>query len=75
MKDITKAELELAHSWQTAKLMTDSALLRTESRGHFRSDFPARDDANWKGKQIVHSKGRIAIRHNEGIVNHAAAHA
>ncbi|MCY8089959.1 L-aspartate oxidase [Bacillus sonorensis] len=76
VKDITKAELELAHSWQTAKLMTDSALLRTESRGgHFRSDFPARDDANWKGKQIVHSKGRIAIRHNEGIVNHAAAHA
>ncbi|ATH92633.1 L-aspartate oxidase [Bacillus glycinifermentans] len=76
VKEITNEALELAHLWQTATLMTDSALLRKESRGgHFRSDFPFRDDAGWKGKQIVHSKGSITIRQNEGIVNNAAAHA
>lgn len=45
VKEITKEQLELAHLWQTAKQMTVSALLRTESRGgHYRSDCPAPDD-------------------------------
>ncbi len=34
VKDITIRQLELSHLWQTAKLMTFSALLREESRGH-----------------------------------------
>ncbi|MED1739989.1 L-aspartate oxidase [Bacillus swezeyi] len=76
VKEITKEELNLAHLWQTAKLMTASALLRTESRGgHFRSDYPSIDDENWKGKQIIHSKGSIKVRENEGIVNYAEAQA
>ncbi len=33
VKDITIPRLELSHLWQTAKLMTFSALLREESRG------------------------------------------
>lgn len=38
-----------------AKLITESALKRTESRGgHFRSDFPTEDDRNWLRKSIIH---------------------
>ena len=37
---------------QTARLITDAALLRRESRGgHFRSDFP-RSKRKWKGRHI-----------------------
>lgn len=38
-----------------AKLITEAALKRTESRGgHFRSDFPMEDDGNWLRKSIIH---------------------
>ncbi len=37
-----------------AELILQAALLRTESRGaHYRSDFPALDDARWKGSLQV----------------------
>jgi L-aspartate oxidase len=40
---------ELQNMLTCARLMIWSALQRTESRGvHFRSDFPARDDAHWQ---------------------------
>jgi len=43
-----------------AKLMTEAALWREESRGgHYRADFPQRDDENWR----VHSAQQI----DEGI--------
>ncbi|HJZ89484.1 MAG TPA: L-aspartate oxidase, partial [Gemmataceae bacterium] len=39
---------ELQNLLTVARLMVDAALAREESRGtHFRSDFPARDDARW----------------------------
>jgi succinate dehydrogenase/fumarate reductase flavoprotein subunit len=39
-----------------AKLMAEAALGREESRGgHFREDFPARDDERWR----VHSAQRV----------------
>ncbi|AUZ27306.1 L-aspartate oxidase [Bacillus cereus] len=67
VKDITIQQLELSHLWQTAKLMTFSALLREESRGaHFRTDFP-QADVRWQGRQIVHTKKGTKIRKNEGI--------
>ncbi|MGH7169968.1 MAG: L-aspartate oxidase [Gemmataceae bacterium] len=44
-----RAGWELQNMLTIARLMIWSALQRTESRGvHFRSDFPARDDAHWQ---------------------------
>jgi L-aspartate oxidase len=43
-----KAGWELQNMLTVARLMIWAALQRTESRGvHFRSDYPARDDARW----------------------------
>lgn len=44
-----------------AELITNSALIRTESRGgHFRSDYPFEDDSSWCKKQIVYKlKGEV----------------
>jgi L-aspartate oxidase len=43
-----RAGWELQNLLTIARLMTASALQRTESRGvHFRSDFPQRDDGRW----------------------------
>ncbi|MDR7001504.1 L-aspartate oxidase [Neobacillus niacini] len=40
-----------------AKLITDSALKRTESRGgHYRSDYPYEDDNNWLKKSIIQKR-------------------
>jgi L-aspartate oxidase len=40
---------ELQNMLTIARLMIDAALKREESRGvHFRSDFPERDDVNWR---------------------------
>ena len=45
----TAEEFELANLIILADLVTNSALLREESRGaHYREDFPERDDINWK---------------------------
>jgi L-aspartate oxidase len=44
---------ELQNLLTVARLMIDAALRRDESRGtHFRSDFPARDDARWGQRRI-----------------------
>ena len=48
-----KAGWELQNLLTVARLMIDAALERDESRGtHFRSDFPARDDARWAGRHV-----------------------
>ncbi len=45
----TQAGWELQNMLTVARLMIDSAARRRESRGvHFRSDFPARNDADWQ---------------------------
>jgi L-aspartate oxidase len=54
--DITKIYMIIV-----AELITNSALIRTESRGgHFRSDYPFEDDLSWCKKQIVYKlKGEV----------------
>lgn len=62
-QDLTKIFMVL-----TAKLITDSALKRTESRGgHFRSDFPHEDDSKWLKKSIIHKKKREVNKKHEHI--------
>ncbi|MDT8980263.1 L-aspartate oxidase [Paenibacillus sp. chi10] len=69
VQKITREQLELANLWQLAQLVTESALLREESRGaHYRSDCPNRDYQNWGSRQIVHSLTGIQIVRNERIV-------
>lgn len=49
----TRPAFELRQMAVLASLMLAAAQRRTESRGaHFRSDFPARDDVNWKRQQV-----------------------
>ncbi|MEH7504956.1 L-aspartate oxidase [Neobacillus drentensis] len=51
-----------------AKLITESALTRTESRGgHFRSDYPKEDDNNWLRKSIIHNDKQGMGKSNEYI--------
>lgn len=56
-----KAGWELQNLLTVARLMVAAALTREESRGtHFRSDFPARDDAAW-GLRHVTSEPFVAL--------------
>lgn len=68
VKNITNEQLELSNQWALAICLVKSALLRTESRGgHYRMDYPKPNDDLWRGKQIVHEKGRIYVMKNERI--------
>ncbi|MEH7304968.1 L-aspartate oxidase [Neobacillus drentensis] len=51
-----------------AKLITDAAMKRTESRGgHFRSDFPKEDDHHWLRKSIIQNYKWGVEKSNEHI--------
>ena len=51
---------EFQNMRDVAALITEAAILRTESRGtHYREDFPERDDVKWK-KHIVLRRGEAA---------------
>lgn len=53
---------ELQNMLTVGRLMTRAALLRTETRGvHYRSDFPDRDDANWRKHIIVQRDRDVRI--------------
>lgn len=57
---LTNEELIQVFMMITSWLITDSALLRTESRGgHFRQDYPSENDHKWVRKQIIHCKKTI----------------
>ncbi|MBC8230830.1 L-aspartate oxidase [bacterium] len=52
--ELDKADLELQNMLQTAQLIVQAALQRTESRGgHYRIDYPERDDVNWNRHLIL----------------------
>ena len=51
-----------------AKLITDAALERTESRGgHFRNDYPKEDDDQWLRKSIIQNYKQRMEKSNEQI--------
>ena len=51
---------QLQNMRDVAALITEAAMLRTESRGtHYREDFPEQDDVNWK-KNIILQRGKTA---------------
>ena len=58
----SKKSWELKNLLQTAELLTESALIREESRGaHYRTDFPeSRKD--WAKKHIIHSREEAEAR-------------
>jgi len=49
----TREEFERQQMTTVAALMLTAALRRTESRGgHYRSDYPERDDTHWRRRQV-----------------------
>lgn len=51
--DRTRAGFERQQMTTVAALLLTAALQRTESRGgHYRSDYPSRDDAHWRRRQV-----------------------
>ncbi|MGE6259550.1 hypothetical protein ACQKCU_16950 [Heyndrickxia sporothermodurans] len=58
-----------------SKLITDAALLRTESRGgHIREDFPS-EDKDWGNQHIFHTKYNIESRRKAHECNQTKVHA
>lgn len=56
-----REELEYANLLTCALLVTESALNREESRGgHYREDYPSRDDANWHVHTILNRENGIS---------------
>ncbi|MGG4166890.1 L-aspartate oxidase [Rossellomorea vietnamensis] len=64
----SREEIHLYFMWIVSLLVTESALLRTESRGgHIRSDFPMEDNAGWLKRKMVLQKneGRLRVDDHE----------
>ncbi|MCP3741217.1 L-aspartate oxidase [Rossellomorea sp. BNER] len=68
IEDWDRKTIQTYYMWINALLMTESASLRTESRGgHIRLDFPQVDDSNWLKKRIVHEQRnqRMKVEYDE----------
>lgn len=56
----SREAIEFQNMRDVGSLVTEAAILRTESRGtHYREDFPEQDDARWR-KHIVLQRGKAA---------------
>jgi len=65
--------LEAENLLTVAQLITRAAALRTESRGsHFRTDYPAPDDARWL-KRVVLTKDRVYFTGKKEVSLHELA--
>ena len=58
----TRAALELRNIWQLGQLIVRCALAREESRGgHYRSDFPYRDDEKFKKHSLISREKQVTF--------------
>ena len=56
----SREAIEFQNMRDVASLVTEAAILRTESRGtHYREDFPEQDDVRWR-KHVVLQRGKAA---------------
>ncbi len=59
----SRSARELRHIWQLAQLIVRSALAREESRGgHYRGDFPFRDDEKFRKHSLVTRGATVTFR-------------
>jgi len=66
-----RQRLTLLNMLLVARLVTDAALCREESRGtHFRRDYPHRDDTHWQVR-LVHERGWDVKREGVGAATAA----
>lgn len=64
-----REELEYANLLTCAMLVTEAALNREESRGgHYREDYPQRDDVNWQRHTILNREKGIRTERVDGDV-------
>lgn len=71
VNDFTKSEVEKINMMTAGWLIVISALRRKESRGgHFRTDYPHKDDRQWLKKKILLSKDDIQsnLQNRSGVM-------
>ncbi|MBN8191111.1 L-aspartate oxidase [Bacillus sp. NTK074B] len=64
----SREEIQTYFMWIVSILITESALLRTESRGgHIRADFPKEDNDEWFKRKIIlqNNEGRLRVEYHE----------
>lgn len=73
-QDIFESQLHTREQWELANLLTsawlviEGALKREESRGgHYREDFPQRDDAKWRKHILQHREQGMMEEVNDDI--------
>ncbi|PMC37181.1 L-aspartate oxidase [Bacillus sp. UMB0899] len=62
VKDFTINEIEIINMLTNGWIIAMSALKRTESRGgHYRIDYPKRNDLTWQGKQVIITNSEMVM--------------
>lgn len=62
VNDFTNYEIEVVNMITIGWVIATSALKRTESRGgHYRIDFPQRNDLKWQTKQVIITKSEMFV--------------
>ncbi|MBW3111875.1 L-aspartate oxidase [Bacillus sp. MCCB 382] len=64
----SREEIQTYFMWIVSRMITESALLRTESRGgHIRADFPKENNDEWFKRKIIlqNNEGRLRVEYHE----------